>query len=138
MAENIDKQTWCKDGLHGEKFHHKNVRSKWCPGYRGRNPDPIDNDSEGLSDADEPRRPSDSNRERFTEVLNDAEFRDLTDSPRPTGPPSISLPGPKRPYIHRGIGEQGRQKSIKKNPVQKAEKLYSAIKQFKLDIRLYR
>jgi hypothetical protein len=81
------------------------VRSKWCPGYKGRNPDSINNDSEGLSDADEPRRPLDLNRERFIEVPNDAEFRDLTDFPRPTGPPFMSLPGLKRPYIYRGIGE---------------------------------
>jgi hypothetical protein len=81
------------------------MRSKWYPGYKERNSDPIDNNSEGLSDVDEPRRPSDPNRKRFTEVSNDAEFRDLIDSPKPTELSSISLPRPKRPYIHRGISE---------------------------------
>jgi hypothetical protein len=139
MADYIDKESWCKDGLHGKKFHHKNVASKWCPGCGDRNPDSIDNDTDGLSDADKelngPKHPPNPNRERFTQVPNNVEFHDLTESPTPVLPRSISLPGPQRPYIHKGIGEQGRQESMAKNPVKKPEKLYSATKQFKLDVR---
>jgi Zn finger protein HypA/HybF involved in hydrogenase expression len=61
MADCIDKESWCKDGYHGKKFHHKNVTSKRCPGCGDRNPDFIDDDKDSLSDADkeleEPRRP---------------------------------------------------------------------------------
>jgi Ca2+-binding EF-hand superfamily protein len=81
------------------------MRSKWCPGYKKRNLDFIDNNNEGLFDVDELRRSLDSNRKRFAEVFNDAEFRDLIDSLRFTRPPFISLPGLKRPYIYRGINE---------------------------------
>jgi hypothetical protein len=81
------------------------VRLKWYPGYKERNSDLINNNSEGLSDVNEPRRPLNSNRKRFIEVFNDAEFRDLTDSFNSKGPSSISLSGLKRPYIYRGIGE---------------------------------
>jgi hypothetical protein len=135
MANYIDKESWCKDGLHGKKFHHKNVTSKWCPGCGDPNPDPIDNNVDGLSDVDEPRRPSNPKRERFTQLPENAEFHDLTQSPAPTLPRSMSLPRPQRPYIHKGIGEQGRQESIAKDPVPKPEKMYSATKQFKLDVR---
>lgn len=139
MANFIDRGAWCKDGLHGEKFHHKCVTSKWCPGCGGRNPEPIDHDTEGLSDtgndSDGPRRPPDPHRERFTQIPDNADFRDLTESPASVPPRSMTLPGPQRPYIQKGIGEKGRQESIAKDPVQKAEKLYSATKQFKLDVR---
>jgi hypothetical protein len=76
------------------------MRLKWCSGYKGRNLDPINNNNEGLFDVNESRRPLNPNRKRFTEVFNDAEFRDLIDSPRPTRPFSISLPKSKRPYIY--------------------------------------
>jgi hypothetical protein len=76
------------------------MRSKWCSGYKGRNPDSIDNNNEGLSDVNEPRRPLDFNYKRFIEVFNDAEFRDLTDSSKPTRPLFINLPKLKRPYIY--------------------------------------
>jgi hypothetical protein len=76
------------------------MRSKWCSRYKGRNSDLIDNNNEGLFDVNEPRRPLDLNRKRFTEVLNDAEFRDLTDFSRSTRLSFISLPRLKRPYIH--------------------------------------
>jgi hypothetical protein len=141
MTDYINKESWCKDGLHGKKFHYKYVASKRCPGCGDRNPDPI-NDNDDLSDVNknlsESRRPPDPNRERFTQVPDDAEFRDLTESPIPALLRSMSLPGPQRPYIQKGIGEQGRQESITKDPVKKSEKMYSATKQFKLDIRPYR
>jgi hypothetical protein len=50
------------------------MRSKWCPGYKERNLDFIDNNNEGLFDVDELRRSLNSNRKRFIEVFNDAEF----------------------------------------------------------------
>jgi hypothetical protein len=81
------------------------MRLKWCSGYKGWNSDPIDNNSEDLFDVDELRRPLNSNRKRFTEVPNDAEFRDLTDFPKLTRPSSTSLPRLKRPYIYREIGK---------------------------------
>ena len=102
MIDYIDKESWCKDGLYGKKFHYKHVASKRCPGCGDRNPDPID-DNDGLSDVNkdlsESRRPPDPNRERFTQVPDDAEFRDLTESPIPALPRSISIPRPQRPYI---------------------------------------
>jgi hypothetical protein len=81
------------------------MRSKWCSRYKERNSNPIDNNNEGLSDVNESKRPPDFNRKRFTEVSNDAEFRDLIDSPKPTRPPFISLPKLKRPYIYREISK---------------------------------
>jgi hypothetical protein len=81
------------------------MRLKWYSGCKERNSDPIDNNSEGLSDVDESKRPLNPNHKRFTEVFNDAEFRDLTDFSRLTGPLFISLSRLKRPYIHRGIGK---------------------------------
>jgi hypothetical protein len=81
------------------------MRSKWYSRYKGRNLNSINNNSEGLSDVDELKRLLDSNRKRFTEVFNDAEFRDLIDSPRLTGLSFISLPRLKRPYIYREINE---------------------------------
>jgi hypothetical protein len=69
-------------------------------GYKERNPNSIDNNNEGLSDVDEPKRSLDSNRKRFTEISNDAEFRDLIDSPKPIRPSFINLLRLKRPYIH--------------------------------------
>ena len=88
MADYIDKELQCKDRLRGKKFYYKNITSQWCPGCKDRNLDPIYNNSDGLSDADkesdEPRRPPDPNRERFTQVPNNAEFRDLTE-------PTISI-----------------------------------------------
>jgi hypothetical protein len=81
------------------------MRLKWCPGYKGRNLNPIDNDNEGLSDVNKLRRPLNSNRKRFIEVFNDAEFRDLIDSSKSTRPSFINLPELKRPYIYRGISE---------------------------------
>jgi hypothetical protein len=56
------------------------MRLKWCPGYKRRNSDLIDNNNEDLSDVNESKRPLNSNRKRFTEVFNDAEFRDLINS----------------------------------------------------------
>jgi hypothetical protein len=139
MANSIDKEAWCKDGLHGEPFHHKHVTSKWCPGCGDRNPEPISHDTEGMSetskDSEEGRHHPNPNRERFTKIPDDADYQILTESPKLTPPSSITLPGPQRPYIQKGIGEQGRQESIAKNPVPKVEKLYSATKQFKLDVR---
>ena len=135
MADYIDKDSWCKDGYRGDKFHHKNVTSKRCPGCGDRNPDFVDDDQDGLSDAEEPRRPPNPNRERFRRVPDNADYRDLTESSNPTAPPSMSLRGPQRPYIHKGIGEQGRRESITKDPAGGPEKLYSASKQFKLDVR---
>ena len=69
MKDYINKESWCKDGLHCKKFHYKYIALKRCPGCGDRNPDPI-NDNNGLSDINkdlsEPRRPSDPNRKRFT------------------------------------------------------------------------
>jgi hypothetical protein len=81
------------------------MRSKWCPGYKERNSDPIDNNNESLSDVNKPRRPLNLNRKRFIEIPNDAEFRDLTDSPNFTRPSFISLPKLKRPYIYQEINK---------------------------------
>jgi hypothetical protein len=81
------------------------MRSKWYPRYKKRNSDLIDNNNEGLSDADKPRHPLNSNRKRFIEISNDAEFRDLIDFSKPTKPLFISLPKLKRPYIYREIGK---------------------------------
>jgi hypothetical protein len=81
------------------------MRLKWCSGYKERNLNPIDNNNEGLSDVDKSRRLLNPNRKRFTEISNDAEFRDLTDFPRLTRPPFISLSKPKRPYIYREINK---------------------------------
>ncbi len=139
MADYIDKESWCTDGYRGDKFHHRNVTSKRCPGCGDLNPDFIDDNQNSLSeankDSEELRNPPNPNRERFTKVPDGADYQILTESPKPIPPPSISLSGPQQPYIHKGIGEQGRQESIVKNPVPKAEKLYSATKQFKLDVR---
>jgi len=139
MADYIDKESWCTDGYRGDKFHHRNVTSKRCPGCGDRNPDFIDDDQNSLSevnkDLEESRHPPNPNRERFTKVPDGADYEILTESPNPTPPSSISLSGSQRPYIQKGIGEKGRQESIAKNPVPKAEKLYSASKQFKLDVR---
>jgi hypothetical protein len=139
MTDYIDKESWCTDGYRSNKFHHKNVTSKRCPGCGDRNPDFIDDDQKSLSDtnkdSEETRHTPNPNRERFTKVPDGADYEILSESPKPTAPPSISLSGPQRPYIQKGIGEQGRQESIAKNPVPKAEKLYSATKQFKLDVR---
>jgi hypothetical protein len=138
MTDYIDKESWCQDGLHGKKFHHRSVTSKRCPGCGDRNPNPID-DIDGLSDVDKDlsglRRHPDPNRDRFTQVPSDAEFRDLTESPTHPLPRSLSLPGPQRLYIQKGVGEQGRQDSIAKDPTKKPDKIYSATKQFKLDVR---
>jgi hypothetical protein len=81
------------------------MRSKWCPGYKERNSNSINNNSEGLFDVNKPRRPLNSNRKRFTEVLNDAEFRDLINSPNPIRPSFINLSKLKRPYIYREISK---------------------------------
>ena len=139
MAEYIDKESWCTEGYRGEKFHHKNVASKRCPGCGDLNPDFIDDAENSLSetnkDSEASRHHPNPNHERFTKIPDDADFQNLTESPNPTPPSSISLHGPQRLYIQKGIGEKGRQESIVKNPVEKAEKLYSATKQFKLDVR---
>ena len=139
MADYIDKESWCTDGYRSDKFHHKNVTTKRCPGCGDRNPDFIDDDKNSLSETDkdskELRNPPNPKRERFTEVPDGADYQILTESPNLTPPPSISLSGHQRAYIQKGIGEKGRQESIAKNPVQKDEKLYCATKQFKLDVR---
>ena len=139
MAEYIDKESWCTEGYRGEKFHHRNITSKRCPEYGDRNPDFINDVENSLSetnkDSEESRHPPNPNRERFTKIPDGADFQILTESPNPTPPPSISLHGSQRSYIQKGIGEKGRQESIMKDPVEKAEKLYSATKQFKLDVR---
>jgi hypothetical protein len=50
------------------------MRLKWYSGYKKRNSDPIDNNSEDLSDVNEPKHSLDFNRKRFIEIPNDAEF----------------------------------------------------------------
>jgi hypothetical protein len=81
------------------------MRLKWYPRYKERNPDSIDNDNEGLSNVDKSKRFLDFNRKRFIEIPNDAEFRDLINSPKPTRPPFINLSKLKRPYIYREISK---------------------------------
>jgi Ca2+-binding EF-hand superfamily protein len=76
------------------------MRLKWYSEYKGRNLNLIDNDNEGLFDVNELKRSLNFNCKRFTEISNDAEFRDLINSLKPTRPPFISLPKLKRPYIY--------------------------------------
>ena len=111
MADYIDKESWCTDGYRSDKFHHKNVTTKRCPGCGDRNPDFIDDDKNSLSETDkdskELRNPPNPKRERFTEVPDGADYQILTESPNLTPPPSISLPRHQWPYIQKGIREKG-------------------------------
>jgi hypothetical protein len=50
------------------------MRLKWYSGYKGRNLNPIDNNSEDLSDVNELKYSLNFNRKRFIEIPNDAEF----------------------------------------------------------------
>jgi hypothetical protein len=81
------------------------MRSKWCPGYKERNLDFIDNNNEGLFDVNELRRSLNFNRKRFIEISNDAEFRDLINSFKFIRLFFISLSRLKRPYIYREINK---------------------------------
>ena len=94
-------------------------------------------------------QPPDPNRDRFTNIPEDATVLNLTDSPRPdtiqpdpstTQPPSraISLPGPQRPYIRQGVGEEGRQESIVKDPSKKKPTNYKETEKYKLVVYPYR
>jgi hypothetical protein len=78
MVDCIDKESWCKDKYHGDKFHHKNVNLKRCPGCGDRNPDFINDYKDDLSDADKDSEESrcflNPNRERFTRVSNNADL----------------------------------------------------------------
>ena len=119
MANFIDKEAWCKDGLHGEKFHHKHVTSKWCPGCGDRNPESINYNTEALfdigNDSDKQKHPPDPHRQRFTQIPDDAEFRDLTKSLTSVPPRSTILPGRQRSYIQKSIGEKSQQELIAKD-----------------------
>jgi hypothetical protein len=65
-------------GTQAEEILSQKNTSKWCPGYGDPNPDLINNKADNLSDVNKLRRPLNPKRERFTQVSENAEFRDLT------------------------------------------------------------
>jgi hypothetical protein len=54
------------------------------------------------------KRPLDLNRKRFTQIFNNAVYRDLTESFTNSAPFIIVLPRLQRSYIYKEIDEQGR------------------------------
>ena len=119
MTDYINKELWYTDKYYNNKFHHKNVTLKRCLEYSNRNSDFINNNKNGLSDinkdSEEFRCPLNSNYECFIKVPDNTDFQNLTESPNSTLPSSISLSEPQRLYIHKGIEEKDRQKSIVKD-----------------------
>jgi hypothetical protein len=88
-------------------------------------------------------QPPDPNRDRFTNIPENATVLNLTDSPRPdiiqpdasttqSSSRAMSLPGPQRQYIRQGVGEEGRQDSIAKEASKKKANNYKETEKYKL------
>jgi hypothetical protein len=147
MAGYFDAGNYCKQAK--TRIHHSTIsifdfRCEHC-GDLNPNWDSATQNNQSTEDIvydTRPRsQPPDPNRDRFTSIPENATVLNLADSPHPikpdpetTQPPprAISLPGPQRPYIRQGIGEEGRQESIVKESSKKKSTNYKETEKYKL------